>query len=105
MVPRAGGGLLGHALYEGGPHLAADGRGLAVVELEYGLDDGELGGGGVLPGEGAPVVDDHAGPHHVRAPVDGARHQGNLSQKIYSTVFLYYAVCLYCKYAVHTMQI
>ena len=70
--------LLGHALDKRGSHLFADLRGLRVVELEHGLDDGELGGGGVLAGEGAPVVDHHPGAYHVSAPVNGASHKRNL---------------------------
>jgi hypothetical protein len=59
--------ILCHALDETSSHLLGDGRGLAVVELEHGLDDRELGGGGVLPGEGAPVVHHHACTHTVKS--------------------------------------
>ena len=72
--------LLGHALDKRGSHFFADLRGLGVVELEHGLDDGELGGGGVLAGEGAPVVDHHPGAYHVSPPVNGAGHKGNLGK-------------------------
>ena len=69
---------LGHALDKRGSHFFADLRGLGVVELEHGLDDGELGGGGVLAGEGAPVIDHHSGAYHVSAPVDSTGHKRNL---------------------------
>ena len=49
-----------HAVDETCAHFLCNGGGRGIVELEDGLDDGELGGGGVLPGEGAPVVHHHA---------------------------------------------
>jgi hypothetical protein len=38
---------------------------------EGGLDDADLGRGGVEPGEGAPVVDDEAGADDVGAAIYG----------------------------------
>ena len=49
-----------HAVDETCAHFLCNGGGRGIVELEDGLDDGELGGGGVLPREGAPVVHHHA---------------------------------------------
>lgn len=38
---------------------------------EGGLDDRDLGCGGVDTGEGAPIVDDESGSENVRSSVDG----------------------------------
>jgi hypothetical protein len=59
--------FLCHALDETGTHLLGDGGGRAVVQLEHGLDDGELRGGGVLSGKGAPVVHHHALKKTIRS--------------------------------------
>ncbi|KAF2462339.1 hypothetical protein BDY21DRAFT_12026 [Lineolata rhizophorae] len=56
-------------------------RGGAVAEAEDGLDDGELGGGGVEAGDGHPVVDDDAGADDGAAAVDGAGDERHLEQR------------------------
>lgn len=53
----------------------------ALAELEDGLHDAQLGGGGVEAGDGHPVVDDHAGADDGAAAVHAASHQGHLQQR------------------------
>lgn len=53
------------------PHLA---------QAEHALDDAQLGGGGVEPRDGEPVVDDHARADDGAAAVDAARDEGHLQQ-------------------------
>lgn len=72
---------LGVVVNERVAHLVDDGGAGLALEAEGGLDDGHLGGGGVETGEGAPVVDDHAGANDLGTAVDGSGDEGHLQQR------------------------
>jgi hypothetical protein len=56
-------------------------RSHALAELEDGLHDAELGGGGVETSDGHPVVDDHAGADDSATAVHTAGDKRNLQQR------------------------
>jgi hypothetical protein len=51
-----------------------------ALELEDAFDDLDLGGGGLQPAEGHPVVDDEASADDVGAAVDGAGAERHLEE-------------------------
>ena len=56
-------------------------RSHALAQLEDGLHDAQLGGGGVETGDGHPVVDDHSGADNGATAVHTAGDQRHLQQR------------------------